>query len=101
MCIFVIFFSALVAQTSADKNRDLSLDDLSKYDKTVYRGNIGVVFDHVGSVTPTASWWYHSFVVSLPIDDMTSIIRKTFPPRTESVKVSNSINNRNCISSSY
>ncbi|KAH3861806.1 hypothetical protein DPMN_024757 [Dreissena polymorpha] len=99
MCIFVIFFCALVAQTSAEKNRDTSLDDLSKYDKSVYRGNIGVVLD--GSVTPTASWWYHSFVVSLPIDDMTSIIRKTLHPRTESVKVSNSINNRNCISSSY
>ncbi|KAH3839800.1 hypothetical protein DPMN_113237 [Dreissena polymorpha] len=77
MCIFMIFFCALVAQTSAEKNRDTSLDDLS-----VYRGNIGVVFNHVGTVTPTASWWYHSFVVSLPIDDMASIIRRTFDPST-------------------
>ncbi|KAH3839803.1 hypothetical protein DPMN_113240 [Dreissena polymorpha] len=95
MCIFMIFFCALVAQTSAEKNRDTSLDDLS-----VYRGNIGVVFNHVGTVTPTASWWYHSFVVSLPIDDMASIIRRTFDPSTEFVKVSNSINYSNCIRSS-
>ncbi|KAH3726704.1 hypothetical protein DPMN_052573 [Dreissena polymorpha] len=99
MKMFMIFFCVIVALTSTERIRNTSLDDLSKYGKSFYRGNIGVVFDHVGTVTPTASWWYHSFVISLPLDDMGSIIRATFDSSTDVVKVSNSSNSSSSRSS--